>query len=90
MSKRQEKIAAERLDQQRFIATRRMQQLSILKNNYEIGEKLFEDNKESLSAEEIEQIEAMRTDQKAALKRLEDELQTLVDELDEAHQKFKA
>ena len=57
MSKRQEKIQANIKRQQDFIAARRQQQLVMLEQAYQIGLKLYEENKDKLSAEEIEQIE---------------------------------
>ena len=70
MSKRQEKIQANIKRQQDFIAARRQQQLVMLEQAYQIGLKLYEENKDKLSAEEIEQIEFMKAEQLGAIEKL--------------------
>lgn len=57
MSKRQEKIEQRRAEQQDFIAQRRKMQLAVFQANFDIGMKLYEDNKDKMSPEEIELIE---------------------------------
>jgi hypothetical protein len=70
MSKRQEKIAERIKEQQEFIAARRNQQLMMLEQAYEAGLRIYEENKDKLSPEEIENIEAMKADQLEMLEKL--------------------
>ncbi len=58
MSKTQEKRARVKAEQQEFIKQRRLQELKVLEAQFQLGLKLYEENKEKLSAEEIEQMEA--------------------------------
>lgn len=57
MSKRQEKIEERRAEQQEFIAQRRKMQLAIFQANFDIGMKIYEENKDKMSPEEIELVE---------------------------------
>ena len=57
MSKRQDKIEARKEEQKAFIAERRKMQLAVFQANFDIGMKLYEDNKDKMSAEEIELVE---------------------------------
>jgi len=70
MSKRQEKIEERIKEQQEFIAARRNQQLMMLEQAYEAGLRIYEDNKDKLSPEEIENIEAMKVEQLEMLEKL--------------------
>lgn len=85
MSKTQDKRKERELERDRFILARRMQQVAMFKQAYEVGNKLYEDNKEKLSAEESAQLEKMREEQLAALSKLEAEINELADKLDEAN-----
>lgn len=67
MSKRQEKIERRKEEHRQFMEARRAKQLAMLEHMFEIGNKMFEDNKDKLSEEEIEKIEKMRTEQLEAL-----------------------
>ena len=58
MSKTQEKRERVKAEQQEFIKQRRLQELKVLEAQFELGLKLYEENKDNLSAEEIEQMEA--------------------------------
>jgi hypothetical protein len=58
MSKTQEKRERVKAEQQEFIKQRRLQELKVLEAQFELGLKLYEENKDKLSAEEIEQMEA--------------------------------
>ena len=80
MSKRQEKLEKARAEQHSFLTARRTQQLSYLEHMYEVGNKLFEDNKDKLSEEEIAQIVKMRDDQLTTLNALKEELKSYIDE----------
>ena len=59
MSKTQEKRAQRLAEQQAFIRERRKRQLQILEQNYQIGVKLYEAQKDSITPEEVEQIEKL-------------------------------
>ena len=52
MSKRQDKIAAARKEQQKFLAERKAIQWGIFNSNFEAGLKIYEANKGKLSEEE--------------------------------------
>jgi hypothetical protein len=58
MSKTQDKKAARIAEQKAFIKQRRLQELLALEAQFNYGLKLYEENKDKLSAEEIEQMEA--------------------------------
>jgi hypothetical protein len=58
MSKRQEKIAANRAKQQEFIAARLSQNLAIFEDNFNVGVELYEANKDTFSEEQKALIEA--------------------------------
>lgn len=55
MSKRQEKIAARREEQQAFIAERRAKQIAMLEQNYLNGSKMLED--ENITEEQKSTLE---------------------------------
>jgi hypothetical protein len=57
MSKTQDKRAARIAEQKAFIKQRRLQELLALEAQFNYGLKLYEENKDKLSAEEIEQME---------------------------------
>ena len=73
MSKTQEKRAQRLSEQQAFIRERRKRQLQILEQNYQIGVKLYEAQKDSITPEEVEQIEKMMAEQREALDRLHEQ-----------------
>ena len=70
MSKTQEKRARRKAEQQAFIAERRAQQLAMLEQAYLVGLKIYEDNKDKLSPEDIEAVEKMKEEQLAAIEKL--------------------
>ena len=70
MSKTQDKRKARMEESKTFIQERRQVQYEILKNNFDIGVKLYLDNKEKMSEDEINQVEGMMAEQKAALERI--------------------
>jgi hypothetical protein len=70
MSKRQEKIQESIERQKEFISARRQQQLLMLEQAYEVGLSIYEKNKDKLSPEEVEKIEAMKAEQIAAIEKL--------------------
>ena len=73
MSKTQEKRAQRLAEQQAFIRERRKRQLQILEQNYQIGVKLYEAQKDSITPEEVEQIEKMMAEQREALDKLHEQ-----------------
>ena len=70
MSKRQEKIQESIERQREFISARRQQQLLMLEQAYKVGLNIYDTNKDKLSPEEIEKIEAMKVEQIAAIEKL--------------------
>jgi hypothetical protein len=70
MSNRQDKIKESINRQKDFISARRQQQLFMLEQAYEVGLNIYETNKDKLSPEEIEKIEAMKAEQIAAIEKL--------------------
>jgi len=73
MSRTQDKRTQRALDAQDFVAERRRLQLQMLEQNYEVGVKLYQDQKDTLSPSEIEQIEGMMAEQRAALDKLHEQ-----------------
>jgi hypothetical protein len=74
MSKTQDKRALRIKEQKQFISERRNQQLTMLEQAYETGLRLYEANKDNLSPEQIDAIEAMKAEQLEALERLRNEV----------------
>ena len=64
MSKTQEKKAARLAEAEAFVKERRTRNLEIFESNFEVGLKLYEQNKDKLSPEEVaymeEQIERQK------------------------------
>lgn len=90
MSKTKDKREARKKEQNEFLLARRMQQLSFIKQALEIGEKIFNDNKDKLSEDEIAQIEKMRQEQADTVAKVEAEIQALLDTLDEVNKNPQA
>lgn len=57
MSKRQEKIALRKAEQQAFIKQRRLQQLKLLEMQFQRGVELYEENKDKLSEDDVKLLE---------------------------------
>jgi hypothetical protein len=74
MSKTQNKRQERLREAASFISERRAIQLQVLEQNYEIGVKLFLDQKDTLSPEEVDQIEKMMAEQRAALDKLHEQV----------------
>jgi hypothetical protein len=74
MSKTQEKRERRMQEVAEFISERREIQLQILEQNYEVGVQLFLAQKETLLPEEVEQIEKMMAEQRAALDKLHEQI----------------
>jgi hypothetical protein len=70
MSKTQDKRKARIEESKAFVQERRQLQYEILKNNFDIGVKLYLDNKDKMSEDEINQVEGMMVEQEAALERI--------------------
>lgn len=75
MSKRQDKIETRKEEQKAFIAERRKMQLSVFQANFDIGMKLYEDNKDKMSAEEIELVEVEIKKNRELLDKLKAEIE---------------
>jgi len=73
MSKTQDKRAERLAEAENFVAERRRVQLQILEQNFEIGVKMYQDQKDTLAPDEIEQIEKMMAEQRAALDKLHEQ-----------------
>lgn len=76
MSKSQDKRKASIQEAANFVAERRKIQLAMLEQNYEMGVRLFESQKEKLSPEEVTQIEAMMVEQRKSLDELHKQANT--------------
>ena len=63
MSKTQEKKARRLAEQQAFIKQRRTLELGMLMFNFELGKKMFEENKEKMSQEEINTLDQSMKEQ---------------------------
>lgn len=74
MSKTQDKRARRMEEQQLFLQARKMQQLTLFEEAFEVGLKLYEANKDKLSQEQIEKIEAEITENRAMIEKLRDDL----------------
>ena len=57
MSKTQEKRARRKAEQQAFIKERRVSEIAMLENNYELGLKLIEANKEKIDEDQLKFFE---------------------------------
>ena len=73
MSKTQDKKAQRIAESQDFVAERRRLQLHMLEQNFETGVKLYNNQKDTLSPEEVEEIEKMMAEQRAALDKLHEQ-----------------
>ena len=58
MSKTQEKKAARLAEAAEFVKERRVRNLEIFESNFEVGLKIYEQNKDKLSPEEIAHMES--------------------------------
>ena len=76
MSKSQDKRQERIQEAAAFVAERRKIQLAMLEQHYDMGVKLFLDQKENLSPEEVEKIEAMMVEQRKSLDELHKQANT--------------
>ena len=57
VSKTQEKRAARLAEAEAFVKERRERQIAIFESNFEVGLKVYEDNKDKLTPEQVAQME---------------------------------
>jgi hypothetical protein len=76
MSKTQDKRDQRLAEAAEFVAERRKLQLHMLEQNFEAGVQLYQSQKDNLSPEEIEKIEGMMAEQRAALDKLHEQVDT--------------
>ena len=74
MSKTKEKRARRLAEQQAFLKERKAMQLMIFESNFDAGVKVFEQNKDKLSAEDIEKIEKEIEENRALIDKLRREI----------------
>jgi hypothetical protein len=74
MSKRQEKIERRKKERDAFMAARRTMQIAQWENNLEIGERIYEENKDKLSPEEVQILDGHIKENRELLVKLKDEL----------------
>jgi len=58
VSKTQEKKAARLAQAQEFVKERRQRQIEIFESNFEVGLKMYEDNKDKLTPEQVAEMDA--------------------------------
>lgn len=85
MSKTQDKRKARNMERIEFLIARKKTQYSMFEQAVAIGEKLYEDNKEKLSPEEIEQLDGMRKENQRLLEEVASQIRDLEKELDAAN-----
>lgn len=74
MSRRQEKIAQRLNEQQEFLKARKTVQLALFENALEVGLKVYEDNKDRLSKDDIAKIEAQLEENQQLIVKLRSEI----------------
>jgi len=57
MSKRQEKIEANKAEQHSFLKERRQVQIAVFESNFNVGLNFYQENKDKMSKDEIKLIE---------------------------------
>ena len=85
MSKTQDKRRQRNIERIEFLVARKKLQLGMFEQAVAIGEKLYEDNKDKLSEDEIKQLDAMRQENAGLLEQVRGQLSALQAELDEAN-----
>lgn len=58
MSKRQEKIEANKAEQHAFLKERRQVQIAVFESNFNVGLNFYQENKDKMSEEEVALIES--------------------------------
>lgn len=82
MSKTQDKRRARNAERIEFLLARKKLQLNMFEQAVAVGEHIYEDNKDKLSAEEIEQLEGMRKENANLLDQVKAQITELEAELD--------
>ena len=85
MSKTQDKKRQRNIERIDFLIARKKTQHAMFEQAVAIGEKLFEDNKDKLSTEEVDQLNSMRDENRALLDQVADQIRALEKERDEAN-----
>lgn len=86
MSKTQDKRKARNLERIDFLIARKKTQYSMFEQAVAIGEKIYEDNKDKLTPEQITELEAMRLENQRLLEQVAEGIRTLEKERDETNQ----
>lgn len=87
MSKTQDKRRQRNMERVDFLIARKKTQYSMFEQAVAIGEKLYEDNKDKLSAEEIEQLDSMRKENQRLLEEVANQIRDLEKELNDSADK---
>jgi len=74
MSKTQDKRALRKAEQQEFLRARKAMQLAMFEQALEAGLRIYENNKDKLSAEDIAKIEAQLEENKQLIDKLRSEI----------------
>lgn len=74
MSKTQDKRALRKAEQQEFLRARKAMQLAMFEQALEAGLRIYESNKDKLSAEDIAKIEAQLEENKQLIDKLRSEI----------------
>ena len=90
MSNRQDKIKQRQSESAEFLIARKKIQLGMFQQAVNVGEHLYEENKDKLSPEEIEQLEAMRAENARLLAEVEAQIKDMQAQLDEANKDAQA
>lgn len=76
MSKTQDKRAQRKAEQQEFLRSRKALQLAMFEQALEAGLRIYESNKDKLSSEDINKIEAQLEENRQLVDRLRREIDT--------------
>lgn len=82
MSKTQDKRKMRNKERIEFLLERRKVQLAMFEQGVAVGLKLYEDNKDKLSPEEVKQLEEMRLENERLLGQVREQVSELEAELD--------
>lgn len=74
MSKKQEKMQRRIAESHDFLRERRKAQLEVFENNVEAGKRLFEQNKDKLTPEQLATLEAQLAENERLLEELRDKI----------------
>ena len=90
LSKTQTKRIQRDIDRIEFLIARRKNQKAMFDQAVAVGLKIYEDNKEKFSEEEIKQLEELRQENERLLEQIAGQITDLETELHEANQRIKA